>query len=142
MNFIAISQDTLSDERVHNSESLQQLCGLVINIYPNRSPVLPWAGYLAEQDGVFIGSCAFKTPPKNGEVEIAYFTFPEYEGQGVATCMARWLVDLAKKQGINRIKAQTLPEENASTHILRKLNFIFAGEVMHPEDGKVWEWHL
>jgi ribosomal-protein-alanine N-acetyltransferase len=140
MNFIAINQALLSDERVRNSEALQQLCTMVINMYPNQVPTPPWIGYMTEKDDLFVGSCAFKASPENGEVEIACYTFPEYEGQGLATNMAQWLVDTAFQHGVRCVKAQTLPEENASTRILKKLNFAFAGEVMHPEDGKVWEW--
>ncbi|MEZ5893130.1 MAG: hypothetical protein R3C58_08310 [Parvularculaceae bacterium] len=40
------------------------------------------------------------------------------------------------------IRAQTLPEENASISILKKLGFVKFSEVMHPEDGLVWEWRL
>jgi hypothetical protein len=40
------------------------------------------------------------------------------------------------------IAAQTLPEENASTTILRKLGFRLHGSVQHPEDGEIWEWRL
>jgi hypothetical protein len=38
--------------------------------------------------------------------------------------------------------AQTLPEENASTAILKKLGFTLVGSVQHPDDGTVWEWEL
>jgi hypothetical protein len=40
------------------------------------------------------------------------------------------------------VAAQTLPEENASTSVLKKLQFSFVGSVEHPEDGLVWEWQL
>ena len=40
------------------------------------------------------------------------------------------------------ITAQTLPEEGASSTILKKLGFKFAAEVENPVDGKVWEWEL
>lgn len=140
MNFTAITQDILSDNRVQNSEFLKQLCTSTIAMYPNQLPMLPWVGYLAEKNGVFVGTCAFKSSPENGEVEIAYFTFPEYEGQGVATLMAQWLLNIANQHGVSCVKAQTLPEKNASVRILERLNFVFVGSVDHPEDGKVWEW--
>jgi len=35
-----------------------------------------------------------------------------------------------------------LPEENASTSVLKKLRFRLVGTVEHPEDGLVWEWQL
>ena len=38
------------------------------------------------------------------------------------------------------ITAQTFPEDNASTRILRKLGFVLKGSVIDPEEGTVWEW--
>ncbi len=103
----------------------------------------PWIGYLAIHNGKCIGTCAFKTPPLEGRIEIAYFTFPENERQGIATSMARYLIKKAMSEspGI-RICAQTLPEHNASTRVLEKLGFQQIAEIDHPEDGKVWEWAL
>ncbi|HKY92282.1 MAG TPA: GNAT family N-acetyltransferase, partial [Nevskiaceae bacterium] len=49
----------------------------------------PWIGYLVDRDGDVVGTCAFKGPPKDGRVEIAYHTFPEYENRGMAREMAR-----------------------------------------------------
>lgn len=141
MKFLLINDELASSEQVQNSDFLKELCASVIAIYPGGSPVLPWAGYLAEEEGVFVGTCAFKTPPDSGAVEIAYFTFPEYEGRGFATRMAEWLVDIAKRNGVATVKAQTLMERNASMRILEKLKFVFVGSVLHPEDGLVWEWH-
>jgi RimJ/RimL family protein N-acetyltransferase len=76
-------------------------------------------------------------------VEIAYFTFPDHEGLGIATAMARELIRIARAALPDVVvTAQTLPEENASTHILRKLGFAQAG-IAHDDDaGEVWEWHL
>lgn len=103
----------------------------------------PWIGYLAEQDGQVVGMCGYKSPPQNGRVDIAYGTTPGNEGRGIATQMARQLVQMARatEEGIT-VVAQTLPEEGASTAILRKLGFVLTGTVHHPEDGDVWEWCL
>ena len=35
-----------------------------------------------------------------------------------------------------------VPQESASTAILRKQGFAFEGEVEHPDDGRVWQWIL
>jgi RimJ/RimL family protein N-acetyltransferase len=103
----------------------------------------PWVGYLAIEHGVCVGTCGFKSPPQNERVEIAYFTFPEHESRGVATRMAAELIRLAlDKMPAVTVIAQTLPEENASTSVLRKLNFRMVGSVEHPQDGLVWEWQL
>ncbi len=36
--------------------------------------------------------------------------------------------------------AHTLPENNASAHVLKKCGFDFVGEVVDPEDGRIWRW--
>lgn len=103
----------------------------------------PWLGYLALVDGVCVGSCGFKSPPKDNRVEIAYFTFPAFERKGIATQMARALVDISLTSAPDVIVvAQTLPKESASTKILKKLGLKHVATLEHPEDGLVWEWHL
>jgi ribosomal-protein-alanine N-acetyltransferase len=104
----------------------------------------PWGSYLAvdETSRKIVGICSFKSPPTNeGVVEIAYFTFPKYEGRGYATSMAKNLIAMAVSEpGISRVVAHTLPERNASNRILEKLGMSFAGEATDPEDGQVWRW--
>jgi RimJ/RimL family protein N-acetyltransferase len=57
--------------------------------------------------------------------------------------MARLLNDLAWRQREVRIvRAHTLPEENASVSLLRRLGFAWFGTVDDPEDGPVWRWEL
>lgn len=103
----------------------------------------PWTGYWALRDGVNVGTCGFKGPPSSGIVEIAYHTFPEFEGQGIANAMADALVGLAQSADpALRIIAHTLPEENRSTAILRRRGFTCIGPVDDPEDGIVWRWEL
>lgn len=101
----------------------------------------PWGSYLAELEGAAVGICAFKTAPDPANrVEIAYMTFPAFEGRGHATAMAAALVDVAEAAGAERAVAHTLPEENASNRALRRNGFDFAGETQDPEDGLVWRW--
>ena len=103
----------------------------------------PWIGYLAIENDICVGTCGFKSPPQNNRVEIAYFTFPGHESRGMATQMASELIRLAReKTPAVTVAAQTLPEENASTSVLKKLRFRLVSTVEHPEDGLVWEWHL
>lgn len=119
------------------------VCEQTAAAYRKTGFVRPWIGYLAEDDDQVVGTCAFKTPPQEGRVEIAYFTFPDHEGKGIATQMARLLIEKARSTDPSiGITAQTLPQENASTTILRKLNFSRSG-MAHDEDaGEVWEWRL
>jgi ribosomal-protein-alanine N-acetyltransferase len=101
----------------------------------------PWIGYLAirENDRACVGTCAFKGPPRDGAVEIAYFTFPPFEGQGVASAMAGEFVARALAEpGITSVIAHTLAQESPATAILRRLGFAQAAIVQDPDDGTIW----
>jgi RimJ/RimL family protein N-acetyltransferase len=100
----------------------------------------PWGSYLARLDGQAIGLCAFKSAPAAaGEAELAYMTFPAFEGRGHAAAMIALLAGIADAAGVLPI-AHTLPVENASNKALRRNGFAFAGAVEDPEDGLVWRW--
>jgi RimJ/RimL family protein N-acetyltransferase len=105
----------------------------------------PWRlgfGVIDKESRIVIGGASFKGPPDtNGMVEIAYGIVPSFEGRGYATESARALIAYAQKnEAVRQIIAHTLPEANASTHVLKKCGFAFAGEVIDPEDGRVWRW--
>jgi RimJ/RimL family protein N-acetyltransferase len=110
-------------------------------MYESTGFEAPWVGYLADRDGDVVGACAFKGPPQDHRVEIAYHTFPEYTNRGIAREMARQLVALAVQADPQVVvTAQTLPQESASTKILRELGFTLEGPVEGEEDGTVWQW--
>lgn len=141
MNLIPISKKTIESKYVQHNEFALSVCIQVLKLYEDTKPNSPWLGYLCENESVIVGSCAFKSPPKAGRVEIAYFTFPEFEGKGFATEMANQLLVIAAATDSNiQVYAQTLPVISASTKILEKLGFTFCGSVNHSEDGLVWEW--
>ena len=113
-----------------------------LDLYGRRGFHPPWIGYLGFEDENCVGVCGFASPPVGGEPEIAYFTFPGNEGRGVATRMATELIRITRPIGVGTITyiAHTLPQEGASTAILRKLGFALVGTIDHPEDGAVWKW--
>jgi [ribosomal protein S5]-alanine N-acetyltransferase len=121
----------------------RQVCAATAVLYRATGFMPPWIGYLACVDKQLVGACAFKAPPAEGKVEIGYFTFPDFEGQGVATMMVQQLltVVLADKSTLT-VLAQTESEENASNAVLKKFGFEFAGIVNDPEDGERWLWQL
>ena len=105
----------------------------------------PWKyGFAVQQieTRLVIGSSGFTAPPDAaGVVEIAYGIVPDYEGHGYATEAAEALVRFARADGrVRTLCAHTLPARNASTRILEKCDFRFAGEVNHPTDGLIWRW--
>jgi len=104
----------------------------------------PWRhGFfmLHRNDGLVIGAAGYKGPPDvDGVVEIAYGVVPKYQGQGYATEAAAALVTYAFAHGASMLRAHTMPEANASTHVLKKCGFQYVGPVVDPEDGPVWRW--
>jgi RimJ/RimL family protein N-acetyltransferase len=118
-------------------------CAATATLYAKVGFVPPWLGHLALCDERIVGICGFTGPPASGEVEIAYFTFPDFEGRGIATAMARELVALARgaDPGL-AVTAKTRPQSNASTRILEKLGFVLRGTAEDPDEGQVWDWEL
>jgi ribosomal-protein-alanine N-acetyltransferase len=101
----------------------------------------PWVSYYAQQDDKLVGCAAFCGKPKNGRVEIAYGVFPQYQRQGIGTCIAKMLVDLAQQTDPSvAIVARTLKEHNFSTKILQKNHFKLTGTAIDDDEGEVWEW--
>ena len=100
----------------------------------------PWGSYVVRLGRRAIGIAAFKSAPTpDGEVEIAYMTFPAFEGRGHATATIAALVEIAEAARTVPI-AHTVPEENGSNTALRRNGFVYAGEVDDPEDGLIWRW--
>jgi [ribosomal protein S5]-alanine N-acetyltransferase len=143
VHLLAISSDgsVVGHEGVLASE-LSEVLQHTVSLYSRVGFEPPWISYLAVAESQPVGICSFKSPPVNGRVEIAYFTFPEYEGRGIGTEMASQLVAIANAQPMSCIAAQTLLERNASHRVLEKLGFRAIGPVEHPEDGVVLEWQL
>jgi ribosomal-protein-alanine N-acetyltransferase len=116
------------------------------DFYRSSGSTPPWQGYLGIESPTnkLVGIGGFKgNPNATGEVEIAYGTVPGLEGCGHATGMARGLVEIAFGSPIvRRVIAHTLPEKNASGRVLQKVGLVKVGEVLDPEDGKVWRWEI
>ena len=141
--FIGIPRDGNVSKPFKHHDLTDEVCRMMAASYAVTGYVEPWIGYLIEEEGKTVGTCAFKSPPVDGKVEIAYFTFPEFERRGIGRLAAAKLVELALRTDPSlQVVAQTLPHENASTSILRSLGFRLQGAVDHPEDGTVWEWAL
>jgi RimJ/RimL family protein N-acetyltransferase len=127
-----------------NAELVRQVVDQTLALLDAAPRCALWGGYLAVEEGtsLVVGTCGFKTGPQpDGGIEIAYFTFPSFKGQGVATAMAGRLLEMAQSSDeVREVVAHTLPETNASTRVLEKLGMQKTGEVIDPEDGPVWRW--
>jgi len=97
-----------------------------------------------KQDNTLIGSGGYKgKPTTDGIVEIGYEIAPNYRNRGLATEMAKGLIENAfRDEKVKAIIAHTLEQDNPSTKILRKCGFEKVKEVNDPEDGLIWQWEL
>ena len=140
---VEIRKSGALSEPVDFHSTLDAVIPLAVELYRNRGFHRPWISYVAVENEHPIGTCSFKSLPVDGRVEIAYWTFAENEGVGVGTWMATQLLELAQRRDPTVcVFAQTLPEESASTAILRKIGFSWDRSVEHPDDGIVWEWSV
>lgn len=143
LKLIAIGATPEDNTEFSGNPLCREILDMTIDFFNKVGYVPPWIGYFVKQDNDMVGSAAFKGPPVNGAVEIAYGTFDLYRQIGIGTATCKLLVDLAlKTDSTVRITARTLAEENFSTRILRKNGFNFVGTVIDPEDGPVWEWEF
>lgn len=144
MKLVAITPEFPGLDELQSSDPfIEEIVEGTRRMYSVTGYAAPWSGYLAAQEGVWVGTCAFKCPPQGNRVEIAYFTLPQFQGQGIGTSMAEQLIEIARQASTPPILfAQTMPESNGSTRILEKLGFTRIAEVQHPQDGLVWEWEL
>ena len=142
MNLIAISWDGVPESPIENLPGVAgDVMKSTVEMYRTTGYHFPWFGYLAVDKGTCVGTCTFKALPVAGKVRIAYFTFPGYEGRGIASRMVADLIDLAISEAPDiRICARTLPTPNAATRVLEKSGFQKVAEVDRPQDGWVWEW--
>lgn len=141
MNLKIISLNEDKTNQLYGSDECQQLLTMYDEFYPKTGFNVPWVGYFIVKHDTIVGSCSFVGKPQNGKVEVAYWTFKEFEGQGVATFACKELISVALRAypGIT-ITAKTAPERNASTKILENNGFVFTEIVQDEEIGDAWLW--
>lgn len=138
-----IRQDLNYSNSISRSDSFFKLLEAYREFYPAIGFHPPWVGYFIFSGNEVVGSCGFTGKPESGMIEIAYWTFPEFEGRGIASMACACLIEIAMRQDSNiEIVAKTEPRENASTRILRKNGFIFRSVVTDEEIGDAWLWKL
>ncbi|MFN0014683.1 MAG: GNAT family N-acetyltransferase [Saprospiraceae bacterium] len=143
ITLVSIQPDEDPTKAEYASEDCKAALQMWANYYPKIDFQPPWIGYFVKLDNQIVGCCAFTGPPKQGRVEISYWTFAPFEGKGIATHACRALIELAQKADPSlTIFAKTAPEKNASTTILERCGFVFSGIVQDHEIGDAWEWTL
>lgn len=141
MNLRPITLQEDKSNKEYTSPDCQQLLSMYDDFYPKIGFNLPWIGYFVVRLDKIVGSCGFVGQPKDGKVEIAYWTFKEFEGQGIASFACKELITITKRMDPTlTLTAKTAPEKNASTKILENNNFEFTEIVQDDEIGDAWFW--
>ena len=130
-------------QEIYASPECQELLKAYDDYYPKMGFNPPWIAYLVIRENQVVGCGGFIGKPTDGKVEIAYGTFKEFEGQGVASFVCSQLISISQKTDPTvMITAKTAPENNASTKILGRHGFIYSGIVQDEEIGDAWLWIL
>ena len=118
----------------------KEMCQVSAAFYNAVGVRKPWISYLAFDGEIVVGTGSFKGAPQENGVEISYTMFEESEGKGYDTAIVTSLIRVARQNDAKiRLYTHTVPKECASTEFLRKLNFQFVGDAVHPKSVKTWE---
>lgn len=138
--------DALGASLGEHAASVRDVIARTLALQARDPRAAEWGGFLAVDDArrLVVGACGYAHgPERDGDVEIAYVTFPEFQGRGYATAMAVELRDRALRSDVVlAVVAHTLPEPNASTRILEKIGMRRHGEAHDPDAGTVWRWSI
>lgn len=141
MELRVINMNEDKAQELYASPACQQLIDAMNEYYLQIGFNLPWVGYFVIKNNQVVGTGGFTGQPQEGRVEIAYWTFEEFEGQGIASYTCKELVAIAREADPTlTITAKTKPEYNVSTKILQKNGFEQAGIVQDHEIGDAWFW--
>ena len=141
LKIININEDRANE--IYSSTDCQQVIAAMDEFYPKMGFNRPWVGYFVFKNNQVVGTGGFTGQPKDGKIEIAYWTFKEFEGQGIASLTCKALISISKKTDPTiTITAKTAPEHNASTKILKNNGFEFTEVVQDDGIGDAWLWTL
>jgi len=141
LKIIEINVD--KSKEIYSSTNCQLLINSMNEFYQKIGFNKPWVGYFAHNNNQVVGTGGFTGQPKDGKIEIAYWTFKEFEGQGIASFVCKQLITIAKTTDPEIIiTAKTAPEHNASTKILQNNGFTFTEITLDDEIGNAWFWTL
>lgn len=141
MKLQIIQPEIDSQSEIFNNPTGKQLLEIYEGYYPTIGFNPPWIGYAILDQDKLVGSCGFTGKPQEGKVELAYWTFEEFEGKGIASFACKSLIEIALEENPEiTIIAKTAPEKNASTRILEKNDFVFTEIVQDHEIGDAWLW--
>lgn len=143
MRLVSIHEDLTEINKLLLRDDVKENIEAMLDFYERIGYQTPWIGFLAEEEGTYVGSCGFKGAPVDGQVEIAYMTFSKFQKKGYATEMCRQLCKLCELNAPQiKVMARTLPENDFSHRVLIRNGFTNAGTVLDEDDLLVYQWEL
>lgn len=99
-------------------------------------------GFVTDTEGDFIGRAGFYFVPEVNKYEIGFSLLPQYWGKGLATEIARGLLEYAFDQlHLDSVCARTIAGNQASENVLHKNGFSFLGERAFSLGRQVFLWN-
>lgn len=144
MELFAITRDGKPERDIPGlPEAASQILQAMRRHYEKFGYESPWIGYLAVEGRQCRGFGVFRGAPEGQRLEMAWYTFPEFRGRGVATALVRQLIRLARGQDPQlTLLVQTPAASTAASDVLEKFGFRLDGEQPDPDEGRIWEWSL
>ncbi|BAS26344.1 GNAT family N-acetyltransferase [Limnochorda pilosa] len=85
------------------------------------------------EQALLVANGGFKGPPRGGVAEVGYAVLEAFQGRGYATEMVTALVGWAlRRPGVERVVAETMPDNRPSIRVLEKVGFQPAGPGEEP----------
>ena len=93
-----------------------------------------------ENDLRIVGGCGFKSPLKDGRVDIGYGVSQAARCRGAATAAVRLLAKAAFDAGAQEVLAEVSPANEASLRVVNKAGFVQAGSRVDEGNEFVLQW--
>lgn len=77
MQLIEIPQNGRLPSAITLDDHLRMLIDMTVHYFEKVGFLPPWVGYIAMENSQAVGTCAFKSRPVDGRVEIAYDPKPD-----------------------------------------------------------------
>lgn len=95
-----------------------------------------------KKDAKIIGFCGVKFLKELHETDLGYRFLPEYWGQGLATESSKAIIAYAfNTLQLDSLVASVYPKNDASTSVLKKLNFQFEKTAPYPNETDPLHWY-
>ncbi len=128
----------IGDGKIYSEEECNQAVVKVVSRYKEDTHLGHWAVY----DGTkYIGKALLLPWDNSIDFELGYGVFPEYWGNGYGFQMAKQMLEMAIKDGHEKLVATVHRKNKASIRILKKLGFKYKKIVRKNGRRKdLYEW--